>query len=62
MQPDGSDDKGAVDESALPNRTLETRKRLWSKWPTGLTALAVIALAWVGIYLLWNGIVFLFTL
>lgn len=29
-------------------------------WPWGLVALGVMALAWVGIYLLWNGIAFLF--
>jgi hypothetical protein len=27
-------------------------------WPWGLVALGVMALAWVGIYLLWNGIAF----
>lgn len=26
-------------------------------WPWGLVAIGVMALAWVGIYLLWNGIV-----
>jgi hypothetical protein len=30
-------------------------------WPWGLVAVGVMALAWVGIYLLWNGITFLFT-
>ena len=29
-------------------------------WPWGLVAIGVMALAWVGIYLLWNGLVFLF--
>jgi len=29
-------------------------------WPWGLVAIGVMALAWVGIYLLWNGIAFLF--
>ncbi|AKR55880.1 hypothetical protein GCM10011321_09020 [Youhaiella tibetensis] len=29
-------------------------------WPWGLVAIGVMALAWVGIYLMWNGIVFLF--
>ena len=31
-------------------------------WPWGIIALAVLALGWVGAYLLWNGIVFLFHL
>lgn len=31
-------------------------------WPWGLVAIGVMALAWVGIYLLWNGLVFLFSL
>jgi hypothetical protein len=29
-------------------------------WPWGLVAIGVMALAWVGIYLLWNGVAFLF--
>jgi hypothetical protein len=32
------------------------------KWPWGIIALAVLALGWVGAYLLWNGVVFLFQL
>jgi hypothetical protein len=32
------------------------------KWPWGIIALAVLALGWVGAYLLWNGVVFLFRL
>ena len=32
------------------------------KWPWGIIALSVLALAWVGAYLLWNGVVFLFQL
>lgn len=32
------------------------------RWPWGIIALAVIALGWVGIYLMWNGLVFLFQL
>lgn len=31
-------------------------------WPWGLVAIGVMALAWVGIYLVWNGVVFLFSL
>jgi hypothetical protein len=29
-------------------------------WPWGVVALAVLALGWVGLYLLWNGVAFLF--
>jgi hypothetical protein len=32
------------------------------KWPWGIIALSVLALGWVGAYLLWNGVVFLFHL
>jgi hypothetical protein len=28
-------------------------------WPWGLVAIGFMALAWVGIYLIWNGVVFL---
>lgn len=27
-------------------------------WPWGLVAVGIMALAWVGIYLIWNGVVF----
>jgi hypothetical protein len=36
------------------------RERAVFPWPWGLVAIGVMALAWVGIYLMWNGIVFLF--
>lgn len=29
-------------------------------WPWGLVAIGFMALAWVGVYLLWNGLAFLF--
>ncbi|HTN62531.1 MAG TPA: hypothetical protein VL147_13430 [Devosia sp.] len=29
------------------------------KWPWGVIAIGVLALGWVGVYLLWNGVVFL---
>lgn len=38
----------------------QVRKRAEFAWPWGLVAIGVMALAWVGIYLLWNGIAFLF--
>lgn len=31
-------------------------------WPWGVVALLVLALGWVGAYLLWNGVIFLFQL
>ncbi|RYD89558.1 MAG: hypothetical protein EOP50_17355 [Sphingobacteriales bacterium] len=31
-------------------------------WPWGMVAIGVMALAWVGIYLVWNGVMFLFSL
>ena len=37
-------------------------ERTTFKWPWGVVALTVLALGWVGAYLLWNGIVFLFGL
>lgn len=33
-------------------------ERMPFAWPWGLVALGFMALAWVGIYLLWNGIAF----
>jgi hypothetical protein len=36
------------------------RARAVFPWPWGLVAIGVMALAWVGVYLLWNGIIFLF--
>ena len=62
MQGDGRDDKTVADEASLRARFPETSKHIWSRWPQGLVALAVIALGWVGIYLLWNGIIFLFSI
>ncbi|MGV8855795.1 MAG: hypothetical protein ACOH2L_14240 [Devosia sp.] len=29
-------------------------------WPWGLVAIGIMALGWVGIYLIWNGIALLF--
>jgi len=34
--------------------------RIAFPWPWGLVAIGVMALAWIGIYLLWNGIAFVF--
>lgn len=35
-----------------------TGERTPFPWPWGLVALGVMALAWVGVYLIWNGILF----
>lgn len=59
MSHDGHDKKGAA-ENGVGTPVANLRGQIWSRWPTGITALAVIALAWVGVYLLWNGIVFVF--
>lgn len=52
------------EEGRLPDvrvtPTDQVRRRHEFSWPWGLVAIGVMALAWVGIYLLWNGIVFLF--
>jgi hypothetical protein len=59
MSHDGHDKKGAA-ENGVGTPVANFRGQIWSRWPTGITALAVIVLAWVGVYLLWNGIVFVF--
>jgi hypothetical protein len=62
MQQDRRDDKTVANDASLHPPVLSARKPIWSRWPRGLAALAVLALGWVGIYLLWHGVVFLFTL
>jgi hypothetical protein len=42
--------------TALP----QERGRTAFPWPWGLVAIGFMALAWVGVYLLWNGVLFLF--
>ncbi|WP_240232143.1 hypothetical protein [Devosia lacusdianchii] len=39
-----------VQQTAAPQRDA------WARWPTGLIAIAVLAVSWFGIYLLWRGI------
>ena len=58
MEPNRRDDGQAQD--APLTTAQQARKRPEFSWPWGLVAIGVMALAWVGIYLLWNGIVFLF--
>lgn len=54
------------EDGATPKAPLaapsETVQRATFPWPWGLVAIGVMALAWVGIYLIWNGLVFLFGL
>lgn len=40
----------------------DTSPRAPFPWPWGMVAIGVMALAWVGIYLVWNGVMFLFSL
>ena len=58
MEPKGPE------EGQLPKAPMtavpQGRERAVFSWPWGLVAIGVMALAWIGIYLLWNGIVFLF--
>ena len=55
MGKDGPDEP-VVDKTGQPLPVA----RAAFKWPWGVIALAVLALGWVGVYLLWNGAVFLF--
>lgn len=61
VEPKGSEDgqlrKAPV--AAVPQG--RERERAVFPWPWGLVAIGVMALAWVGIYLLWNGVAFLFS-
>jgi len=57
VEPKGPDD-GQVRKAPLAATPPAQRSSL--AWPWGLVAIGVMALAWVGIYLLWNGVVFLF--
>ncbi|MDB5536342.1 MAG: hypothetical protein JWP26_473 [Devosia sp.] len=54
MQKDGPDEP-VVDKASKPLPI----ERAAIRWPWGIIALGVLALAWVGVYLLWNGFVFL---
>lgn len=59
MQKDGPD-KSVADKVGLPTPSLPSSQRVGFHWPWGIVALAVMVLAWVGVYLIWNGFVFLF--
>jgi hypothetical protein len=58
VEPKGPDEGrlGKAPMAAVP----QGRERTAFPWPWGLVAIGVMALAWVGIYLVWNGVVFLF--
>lgn len=58
MEPKGPDD-GQVHKVPMTSAP-PVRERTTLAWPWGLVAIGVMALAWVGIYLIWNGFVFLF--
>ena len=54
-------DEGAARKAPLV-APVNSSERTPFPWPWGLVAIGVMALAWVGIYLLWNGVVFVFGL
>jgi len=53
-------DNNRPDDGATRKAPLATGERAPFSWPWGLVAIGIMALAWVGIYLVWNGITFLF--
>lgn len=57
MERKGPDDGQAHD--ARMTASPPTQARAVFPWPWGLVAIGVMALSWVGIYLLWNGVLFL---
>lgn len=52
-------DNNGPDDGTAHKAPLAARDRTPFPWPWGLVAVGIMALAWVGIYLVWNGIVFL---
>ena len=50
-------DEGAARKAPL----IAPLERAPFPWPWGLVAVGFMALAWIGIYLVWNGVVFLFS-
>lgn len=58
MLQDGHDNKSILGKvTTEPPSLLDSR----SLWRNGLVALAIMALCWFGVYLLWSGIVFTFS-
>jgi hypothetical protein len=58
VESNGPDD-GQVDKAPL-TASQPVQESTAFPWPWGLVAIGIMALAWVGIYLLWNGVAFLF--
>lgn len=54
-------DDGAAQKAPLAAPS-DAGQRSTFAWPWGLVAIGVMALAWVGIYLVWNGIMLFFSL
>ncbi|KKB75812.1 hypothetical protein VW35_18755 [Devosia soli] len=52
--------KGSAQKAPIAGDTPSERTAF--PWPWGLVAIGVMAIAWVGIYLIWQGAVFLFNL
>jgi hypothetical protein len=50
-------DKGGARKAPLTAPPSATRRAPFP-WPWGLVAIGVMGLAWIGIYLIWNGVVF----
>jgi len=61
MQKD-TQEKGVADKAGLPTPTVAADQRAGFHWPWGIVALGIMAIAWVGVYLMWNGVIFLFQL
>jgi len=57
VEPKRSDDGHVQDARLTEPASLQGRAPF--PWPWGLVAIGIMALAWVGIYLLWNGFAFL---
>lgn len=58
VEPKGHED-GQVHDTPLVGKA-PAQDHASMRWPWGLVAIGVMALAWVGIYLLWQGILFAF--
>ena len=58
MKPKRPDDGHAQDVRLTETQSVHGRAPF--PWPWGLVAIGIMAIAWVGIYLLWNGLAFLF--
>lgn len=57
MEPNLPDDGPARNAKLAASSSLGERTNF--PWPWGLVAIGVMALAWVGVYLIWNGFGFL---